>query len=169
MGMRSSTLANNPLAVVRELDGRYDAVLKVKDNLPLIEEVAGVDFAAIMVELASLQDFTGITVVTGPVTSWNPNTKVLTVATVKGDTGATGAKGDTGERGLTGLRGANGSNGVKGDKGLDGLNGASGVNGLNGMIPILQFSLDVDGDLSYEVIGYEEGPTLGERFPTQEW
>jgi hypothetical protein len=62
--------------------------------------------------------------------------------------------------------------GLPGEDGADGVNGhngANGINGLNGMVPILEFSIDGDGDLAYEVIGYEEGPTLGERFPTQEW
>ena len=62
MPMRSSSLANNPLAITRELDGRYDVVLQVRDNLDLIEQVAGIDFATILAELESAQDspaFTG--------------------------------------------------------------------------------------------------------------
>ena len=39
MPMRSSSLANNPLAITRELDGRYDVVLQVRDNLDRIEQV----------------------------------------------------------------------------------------------------------------------------------
>ena len=39
MPMRSSSLANNPLAVTRELDGRYDVVLEVRDALPEIERL----------------------------------------------------------------------------------------------------------------------------------
>lgn len=39
MGMRASSLANNPLAVTRELDGRYDVVLEVRDALPEIERL----------------------------------------------------------------------------------------------------------------------------------
>ena len=61
MGMRASSLANNPLAVTRELDGRYDVVLEVRDNLDLITQVSGIDFAAILAELEAAQDFTGIT------------------------------------------------------------------------------------------------------------
>lgn len=160
--MRASSLANNPLAVTRELDGRYDVVLEVRDNLDLITQVSGIDFAAILAELEAAQDFTGITVVTGPVTSWDPNTKILTVATVKGDKGDTGATGPQGIRGPIGLTGAAGINGT------NGLNGARGTDGLNGMVPILQFSIDVDGDLAYEVIGYEEGPAVGSRFPVEE-
>lgn len=38
--MRASSLANNPLAVTRELDGRYDVVLEVRDNLGVIQTVA---------------------------------------------------------------------------------------------------------------------------------
>ena len=50
-----------------------------------------------------------------------------------------------------------------------GLAGPAGVNGLNGMVPILEFSIDGDGDLSYEVVGYEEGPAIGDRYVTEEW
>lgn len=164
--MRASSLANNSLAVTRELDGRYDVVLEVRDNLDLITQVSGMDFAAILAELEAAQDFTGITVVTGPVTSWDPNTKILTVATVKGDKGDTGA---TGPQGIRGLQGIIGPIGLTGAAGINGLNGARGIDGLNGMVPILQFSIDVDGDLAYEVIGYEEGPALGTRFPVEEW
>ena len=39
MPMRSSSLANNPLAITRELDGRYDVVLEVRDALPEIERL----------------------------------------------------------------------------------------------------------------------------------
>lgn len=53
MPMRSSSLANNPLAITRELDGRYDVVLEVRDNLDLITQVSGIDFAAILAELES--------------------------------------------------------------------------------------------------------------------
>ena len=56
MGMRSSSLANNPLAITRELDGRYDVVLQVRDNLDLIEQVAGIDFATIITELEAAQE-----------------------------------------------------------------------------------------------------------------
>lgn len=168
--MRASSLqATNTLAINREIDSKYDAVLAVKEKLTEIELVAGFDFDALLAELEAAQDFTGITVVTGTVTNWNPATKVLTVATVKGDTGSKGDKGNTGETGLRGPQGAIGLTGVTGANGLNGLNGTNGIDGLNGMVPILQFSLDVDGDLSYEVVGYEEGPTSVERFPIQEW
>ena len=39
MPMRSSSLANNPLAITREMDGRYDVVLEVRDALPEIERL----------------------------------------------------------------------------------------------------------------------------------
>ena len=169
MSMRASILANNPLAITRELDGKYELLLEIKSKFPEIEAVANMDIDAILAALEAGQDFTGITVVTGPVTSWDADNKVLTVATVKGDDGPEGPQGPEGAdgpRGLTGLRGIAGADGVDG---ADGLNGAAGTNGLNGMVPILEFNIDTDGDLAYEVVGYEEGPTLGERFPTQEW
>lgn len=77
--MRSSSLANNPLAVTRELDGRYGVVLQVRDNLDLIEQVVGIDFATILAELEAAQDFTGITVVEGPEVDWDPINKILTI------------------------------------------------------------------------------------------
>lgn len=100
MPMRSSSLANNPLAITRELDGRYDVVLQVRDNLDLITQVSGIDFAAILAELESAQDFTGITVVQGETVAWDAVNKILTVPKGdkgdKGNTGLTGPKGDTG-------------------------------------------------------------------------
>lgn len=167
--MRSSSLANNPLAITREINSKYDAVLAVRDALLLIEQVAGVDFEAIIAEIEDAKDFTGITVVTGDETSWDSVNKILTVATVKGDTGDTGPQGVAGPTGPRGPIGPRGLSGEAGTDGVDGYNGANGSNGLNGMVPILEFSIDGDGDLAYEVVGYEEGPTLGERFPTQEW
>ena len=59
--------------------------------------------------------------------------------------------------------------GPKGKDGTNGVNGISGTNGLNGMVPIIEFSMDADANLIYEVVGYEEGPTIGERFTVQEW
>ena len=170
MAMRASSLqATNTLAINREIDSKYDTVLSVKEKLAEIELVAGFDIDGLIAELEAAQDFTGITVVAGSVASWDPVTKVITVPTVKGDTGDTGdqgLKGDTGDQGIQGLRGLTGSAGLNGS---NGLNGANGTNGLNGMVPVLEFSIDLDGDLAYEVIGYEEGPTLGERFPVEEW
>lgn len=170
MSLRASSLqATNTLSINREIDSKYDAVLAVKEKLPEIEIVAGMDIDALILALEQAQDFTGITVVSGSVTSWDPITKVLTVESVKGDKGDTGAVGPQGERGLQGVQGPRGLTGAKGVDGVAGTDGSNGTDGLNGMVPILQFSLDVDGDLSYEVIGYEEGPTLGERFPVEEW
>lgn len=167
--MRSSSLANNPLAITREINSKYDAVLEVRDNLGLIEQVAGTDFEAIIAEIEDAKDFTGITVVTGPVTNWNSVNKILTVATVKGDKGDTGAQGLQGIRGLQGIQGPIGLKGSDGTNGLNGLNGAAGTNGLNGMVPILEFSIDIDGDLNYEVVGYEAGPTVGGDTEVEEW
>ena len=170
MSLRASSLqATNTLSINREIDSKYDAVLAVKEKLPEIEIVAGMDIDALIAALEEAQDFTGITVVSGAETSWDPITKVLTVESVKGDTGATGPAGPQGIRGLQGVQGPRGLTGAAGINGTNGINGANGIDGLNGMVPILQFNLDVDGDLSYEVIGYEEGPTLGERFPVEEW
>lgn len=125
--MRSSSLANNPLAITRELDGRYDVVLQVRDNLDLIEQVAGIDFEAILAELESAQDFTGITVIQGETVAWDAVNKILTVP--KGDKGD---KGDTGSTGLTGPQGIKGDTGPKGDTGLQGPKGFDGEDGAQG-------------------------------------
>ena len=168
--MRASSLqATNTLAINREIDSKYDTVLSVKEKLAEIELVAGFDIDGLIAELEAAQDFTGITVVAGSVASWDPVTKVITVPTVKGDTGDTGTQGIQGVQGIQGATGPRGLTGANGTNGINGLNGANGTNGLNGMVPVLEFSIDLDGDLAYEVIGYEEGPTLGERFPVEEW
>ena len=167
--MRASTLGNNVLAINREIDSRYDAVIAVKNKLPEIELVSGMDITALIQELEDAKDFSGITVIVGDVASWDPITKVLTVPVEKGDKGDVGPQGPIGNTGPIGPRGPRGLTGAKGDNGTNGKNGRNGMNGLNGMVPILKFSIDNDANLVYEVIGYEEGPTSGERFPVQEW
>lgn len=167
--MRASTLGNNVLAINREIDSRYDTVIAIKNKLPEIELVAGMDITGLIQELENAQDFTGITVVIGTVPSWDPVTKVLTVPVEKGDKGDQGLVGPQGPRGPIGPQGSRGLTGPKGNDGLNGKDGTNGINGLNGMTPIIEFSMDADANLMYEVIGYEEGPTMGERFPVQEW
>ena len=170
MSMRASSLqATNTLAINREIDSKYDAVLAVKEKLAEIELVAGFDIDGLIAELEAAQDFTGITVVAGSVASWDPVTKVITVPTVKGDTGAQGIQGIQGVQGIQGATGPRGLTGTNGTNGINGLNGAHGNDGLNGMVPIIEFSIDGNGNLVYDVVGYEEGPAAGERFPTQEW
>lgn len=170
MSMRASSLqATNILAINREIDSKYDAVLAVKDKLTEIEKVAGLDIDQILTDLQEAQDFTGISVVAGEVAAWDPINKVITVPTVKGDTGAVGPQGPVGSDGVQGPIGPRGLTGAKGTNGVNGADGSNGRDGLNGMVPILKFSIDDDGDLAYEVIGYEEGPTAGDRFPVGEW
>lgn len=168
--MRASTLQNtNLLAVNREIGSKYDVVLAVKEKLPQIELVAGMDITGLIQELENAQDFTGITVVIGTVPSWDPVTKVLTVTVEKGDKGDKGDQGIQGPVGPIGPKGLRGLTGPKGKDGLNGKDGINGINGLNGMIPIIEFSIDADANLMYEVVGYEEGPAMGERFQVQEW
>lgn len=170
MSTRASSLqVSNVLSINREIESRYDAVLAVRDKLTEIELVAGLDIEQILADLEAAQDFTGISVVAGEVAGWDPVNKVITVPTVKGDKGDTGAKGDTGDVGPIGPVGPRGITGPAGLNGTNGLNGANGTNGLNGMVPILEFSIDEDGDLAYEVVGYEEGPASGENNPVEEW
>ena len=168
--MRASTLQNtNLLAVNREIGSKYDVVLAVKEKLPQIELVAGMDITGLIQELENAQDFTGITVVIGTLPSWDPINKILTVTVEKGDKGDKGDQGIQGPVGPIGPQGLRGLTGPKGKDGLNGKDGINGINGLNGMIPIIEFSMDADANLMYEVVGYEEGPTMGERFPVQEW
>ena len=168
--MRASTLQNtNLLAINREIGSKYDVVLAVREKLPQIELVTGMDITGLIQELENAQDFTGITVVIGTVPSWDPINKILTVTVEKGDKGDQGLVGPQGPVGPIGPQGLRGLTGPKGKDGLNGKDGINGINGLNGMTPIIEFSMDADANLMYEVIGYEEGPTMGERFPVQEW
>ena len=125
--MRASTLGNNVLAINREIDSRYDAVIAVMDKLPEIELVAGMDLDALIAELENAQDFTGITVVSGTEVAWDAVNKVLTVPR-----GEQGVKGDKGDKGDIGLQGPQGPRGAQGPQGLKGDIGPSGPRGLNG-------------------------------------
>lgn len=167
--MRASTLGNNVLAINREIDSRYDAVIAVKDKLPEIELIAGMDITGLIQELENAQDFTGITVVVGDVANWDPINKILTVTVEKGDKGDQGVQGPIGDRGPIGPQGPRGLTGPKGNDGTNGVNGINGINGANGMAPVLEFRLDDEYNLVYEVVGYEEGPSMGDRYPVQEW
>ena len=154
--MRSSSLANNPLVITRELDGRYDVVLQVRDNLDLITQVSGIDFAAILAELESAQDFTGITVVQGETVAWDAVNKILTVP--KGDTGLTGLTGLTGPQGIQGPQGIKGDTGLKGDAGSQGPKGFTGDNGAQGP------KGDTGDDLTISQITYNGNGTFNWLF-----
>lgn len=159
MPMRSSSLANNPLAITRELDGKYDVVLQVRDNLDLIEQVAGVDFAAILAELESAQDFTGITVVQSETVAWDAVNKILTVP--KGDKGD---KGDTGLTGPQGTQGIQGPQGIKGDTGLKGDTGSQGPKGFDGAAGAQGPKGDTGDDLTITQITYNGNGTFNWLF-----
>ena len=159
MPMRSSSLANNPLAVTREMDGRYDVVLQVRDNLGLITQISGIDFATILAELESAQDFTGITVVQGETVAWDAVNKILTVP--KGDKGD---KGDTGLTGLTGPQGPQGPQGIKGDTGLKGDTGSQGPKGFDGEDGAQGPKGDTGDDLTITQITYNGNGTFNWLF-----
>ena len=165
MAMRASTLGNNVLAINREIDSRYDAVIAVRDHLPEIELVAGMDFDALIAQMLEAQDFTGITVVEGPNVSWDSINKVLVVP--KGKDGIDGRNGIDGRDGIDGKDGKRGVKGDKGDTGSAGKEGINGVNGLNGMVPVIEFQVDDEFNMTYEVVGYEDGP--GSANTVQEW
>lgn len=159
MPMRASSLANNPLAVTRELDGRYDVVLQVRDNLDLIEQVVGIDFEAILAELESAQDFTGITVIQGETVAWDAVNKILTVP--KGDKGD---KGDTGSTGITGPQGIQGPQGIKGDAGPKGDTGLQGPKGFDGEDGVQGPKGDTGDDLIITQITYNGNGTFNWLF-----
>ena len=163
--MRASTLGNNVLAINREIDSRYDAVIAVRDHLPEIELVAGMDFDALIAQMLEAQDFTGITVVEGPNVSWDPINKVLVVP--RGKDGIDGIDGKDGSDGKDGKDGKRGVKGDKGDTGPASKDGINGVNGLNGKIPVIEFQVDDEFNMTYEVVGYEDGP--GSANTVQEW
>ena len=163
--MRASTLGNNVLAINREIDSRYDAVIAVRDHLPEIELVAGMDFDTLIAQMLEAQDFTGITVVEGPNVSWDSTNKVLVVP--KGKDGIDGRNGIDGRDGIDGKDGKRGVKGDKGDTGSAGKDGINGVNGLNGMVPVIEFQVDDEFNMTYEVVGYEDGP--GSANVVQEW
>ena len=147
MPTRSSSLQNSTLtALAREIDSQYDAVKTVSDNIDAVVAVASEDLDALVTALNQAKDFTGITVVTGASASWDPNTKVLTVPTVKGD------KGDKGDTGVTGTQGIQGLQGIKGDPGRKGDIGPAGMNGTIGKTPEISISYnEATGNLEYTV------------------
>ena len=163
--MRASTLGNNVLAINREIDSRYDAVIAVRDHLPEVELVAGMDFDTLIAQMLEAQDFTGIAVVEGPNVSWDSINKVLVVP--KGKDGIDGRNGIDGRDGIDGKDGKRGVKGDKGDTGSAGKDGINGVNGLNGMVPVIEFQVDDEFNMTYEVVGYEDGP--GSANVVQEW
>lgn len=145
MALRASSLqATNTLALNREIDSKYDAVLAVRDKLVDIEKVADINIEQLLADLQEAQDFTGISVVVGDVAGWSAVTKTITVPTVKGDTGAQGVQGEQGERGLQGDTGPRGLTGAAGANGRDGINGRDGVDGINGIDGIDGNDLTVD-------------------------
>ena len=154
--MRASTLGNNVLAINREIDSRYDAVIAVRDHLPEIELVAGMDFDALITQMLEAQDFTGIAVVEGSNVSWDSVNKVLVVP--RGEDGIDGRNGIDGRDGIDGKDGKRGVKGDKGGTGSAGKDGINGVNGLNGMVPVIEFQVDDEFNMTYEVVGYEDGP-----------
>lgn len=156
--MRASSLSYNTIAVNREIDSAYDAVLEVRDNLTNIATVAGLNIDTILADLQDAKDFTGITVVVGEVPSWDSNTKTITVPTLKGDTGATGSNGVDGIQGPvgeTGPRGIQGIQGIKGDTGSVGIQGPEGPSGPKG---------ETGEDLTVEQIVYNGNGTFTWNF-----
>jgi hypothetical protein len=129
MARRSSSLNRIDSGVSREINSNFDDVRKVAENITAVVTVAGTDLAALTSALEEATDFTGITVVSGDASSWDPVTKVLTVKAVKG---GAGEKGDKGDAGATGAIGARGPQGVRGEQGVQGVAGPMGPSGADG-------------------------------------
>ena len=129
MARRSSSLNQIDSGLSREINSNFDNVKKVADNINAVVTVAGTDLAALTSALTEATDFSGITVVSGPVSGWDPVTKVLTVETVQG---VQGEQGIQGIQGPVGIQGAQGVKGVKGDTGPQGTQGPSGKDGNTG-------------------------------------
>ena len=162
MSTRGSSLQNNTaIAQIRLIDSRYDVIKEVSEHLLEIEQLAAEDIGALIDSLNEAKDFTGITVVAGTVASFDPETKIITVPTLKGDTGATGAMGPTGPQGPIGLTGARGAQGAKGDTGAMGIQGPQGPTGPEGPAGIA----GTDGaDLTVEQISYNGNGTFTWQF-----
>jgi hypothetical protein len=149
---RSTSLSNVAgSAITREIDSKYDVIKEVKENLAMLEELNSTDFDALIAELESAQDFSGITVVSGSPASWDAVTKTLTVPTLQGIAGNDGVDGAVGPQGPIGLTGPQGLQGIKGDTGST---GAAGVDGYNGLTPEIEMYVDANGDLHYGVVAY---------------
>jgi len=129
----SSLNANGLLSKeMRDLESKYDVIKAVKDKLPDIDKINSEDIDGLINSLNDAKDFTGINVVAGDSASFDPDTKTITVPTIKGDTGP------------------------QGQAGINGKDGIDGRNGLDGKTPIIAFSYNATtGDLEYEVTGYE--------------
>ena len=85
------------------------------------------DIDGLISQLNEALDFTSVIVVAGAEASWNPTTKVLTVPTLQG------------------------IQGIQGETGLNGVDGTDGTNGTNGLTSEIEFSVDVHGNLQYEI------------------
>lgn len=129
MARRSSSLNSIDSGISREIGSNFDAVRQVADNINAVIAVAGTDLAALTSALEEATDFTGITVVSGTASGWDPVNKILTVETVQGPPGPIGAVGPVGPDGKQGTPGVKGA---KGDTGADGAQGPAGKDGSKG-------------------------------------
>lgn len=162
MSRRSSSLNNyTGTAITREIDSKYDVIKAVSQYLEEIKSISTTDIQALAAELREAQDFTGITVETGLVASWDPETKTLTVPVEKGAEGEKGDQGEVGPMGPEGPRGLQGIRGPQGDRGVAGLNGRNGAS----FLPSITYN-EVTGDLEYTYTYVDYGQT---PITDQEW
>ena len=128
MPRRATSLSNiSHLAIAREIDSKYYAVKAVSLKLNEIELITKMDIDGLISQLNEALDFTSVIVVAGAEASWNPTTKVLTVPTLQG------------------------IQGIQGETGLNGVDGTDGTNGTNGLTSEIEFSVDMHGNLQYEI------------------
>lgn len=143
MSRRSSITGGFGSGMFENINTNIGSVVTVADNIDSIKQLMDMPgFEDLLIGIRETLDFTGITVVSGEAASWNPDTKVLTIPTVKGDKGdnlTMSSVVDNGDNTFTwgfsdgtvfttpDLRGVKGDTGVQGPKGDKGERGDDGV------------------------------------------
>lgn len=158
MSRRSTSLNNiTGTAITREIDSKYDNVKIVADSITQVENVSDSITAGDLIGANAIAGMTAAQGAEGTQPSWNSLTGVLTIP--KGDTGSTGVSVTGVTRTIgTGLPGATDTFTVTFSNATTSTyqvtNGSNGTNGTNGMSPDVAFSVDINGNLQYEVIGW---------------
>ena len=129
MSRRSSSLNNFTLtAITREIGSKYDDVKEVADNIDTITAIADSDIL-------------------------NLTEEQLTNAALGGEA----YLGLINMEAVANTLGSGSDASVNYDNGILTLGiprGANGINGSDGLVPDVEFSVDTEGNLQYEVVGY---------------
>lgn len=159
MSRRSSITGGFGAGVFEKINANIGSVVTVADNIDSIKQLMDMPgFEDLLIDVRETLDFTDITVVSGEEASWDSDTKVLTVPTVKGDKGdnlTMSSVVDNGDNTFTwgfsdgtvfttpDLRGAKGDTGVQGPKGEKGDKGEDAV-------PVTLTSITDNGDYTFD-------------------